>query len=184
MAELARAPALDAEPIARAGVTIRAIDPAGQVILRGDGAAILPALRAILDLDLPIAPCTRAGTGDIAAWLAPDRWLVVSADRAGAALAAAFVARLAPSVADAHDVSDGLVAVEVAGADAVEVLTGACNLDLHPRAFPAMACARTIIGGVDAVIYRWNGGFRLHVARPVAHHLWSWLAAAAGDLED
>ncbi|MEX2650024.1 MAG: sarcosine oxidase subunit gamma family protein, partial [Alphaproteobacteria bacterium] len=84
------------------------------------------------------------------------------------------------------DASDGLSALDVTGSGARDLLASACGLDLHPRAFPPDRVARTLAAGVDVVLYRTENqdGFRLHVARPVAAHLWDWLAAAAGDAMD
>jgi sarcosine oxidase subunit gamma len=183
VAELDRTPALHAAPIAATGVTVAPVALAGQVILRGDGAALGPAVHILLGCALPLEPCAMAEAGDVVAWLAPDRWLAASRDRAGSDLARAFADRLAGSVADAHDVTDGLAVIDVSGPAAAALLAGACNLDLHPRAFPPLQAARTLVGGVDAVLYRHGDGFRLHAARPLAQHLWDWLAAAARDLD-
>jgi sarcosine oxidase subunit gamma len=181
--KLARTPALDAPPLALAGVTVAAVDLAGQIILRGDGAAIDPAAREVLGVALPLAPCTRAGTAGVdVAWLRPDRWLVAATTRAGDALARAFTERLAPSAADAHDASDGMAVIDVTGPEAAALLAASCNLDLDPRAFGTERAATTLVGGVDAVLYRRDAGFRLHVARSLAHHLWDWLGVAAHDL--
>lgn len=183
MTELARIPALDAAPIAFVGVTVAVVDLAGQVILRGDGAAIDPAAREVLGVPLPLVPCTRAGAAGVdVVWLRPDRWLVAAAAHPGGALSRAFAERLAPSAADAHDASDGLTVIDATGPEATALLAASCNLDLHPRAFGAERAVTTLVGGVDAVLYRRDGGFRLHVARPLTHHLWDWLGAAARDL--
>lgn len=180
MAELARTPALGA-PAAFAGLGIAAAPMSGQVVLRGDPAAVAAAVRAILGADFPYASLGLVGTGDRIAWLAPDRWLVVSEGRDGAALATAFRERLGRT-GFAHDVTDGLVAVDVTGERAGDLMAAVCALDLHVRGFPADRAARTLIAGVDVVIYRVADGFRLHVGRPVAHHLWAWLVAAARDV--
>ncbi|MGH6717801.1 MAG: sarcosine oxidase subunit gamma, partial [Alphaproteobacteria bacterium] len=132
---------------------------------------------------LPLEPLGLTGAGDRVAWLAPDRWLVVAHDRAGEALADALRKRLGRA-AHVHDVTDGLVAVDVTGRRGDDVMAAVCGLDLHARAFPADRAARTLVGGVDVLIYRVDGGFRLHVGRPVARHLWAWLVAAARDTND
>jgi len=178
---IARTLALDAAA-AFAGLGIAAAPVAGQVVLRGDPAAVAAAVRAILGADFPYAPLGLVGAGDRIAWLAPDRWLVVSEGRDGAALATAFRERLGRT-GFAHDVTDGLVAVDVTGERVGELMAAVCALDLHPRCFPEDRAARTPIAGVDVLIYRVTDGFRLHVARPVAHHLWAWVTAAARDLE-
>lgn len=179
MADLDHGPALVALPVRRAGVSLTVNELAGQVILRGDAAAVTGALRDVIGCALPIEPCRLVRSGDVVAWLAPDRWLVASHDRTGAVLTEALRTRLASGAAIAHDVTDGLAVIDVAGSDARTLLAAACGLDLHPRAISVAHVARTLIAGVDAVVYRVEPeGFRLHVGRPVAHHAWSWLSAA------
>ncbi|QCN99604.1 sarcosine oxidase subunit gamma (plasmid) [Azospirillum argentinense] len=117
-------------------------------------------------------------------WLGPDEWLVLgsgSGIRPGSLAPALLRAGLA-----AAEVGDGLPDLELSGPRARDVLAGGTALDLHPSAFPAGRATRTRLGRIGVLLQRVEDGgddpvFRLHVERPWAGHLWSWLADAALD---
>ncbi|OYD83826.1 sarcosine oxidase subunit gamma [Azospirillum brasilense] len=113
-------------------------------------------------------------------WLGPDEWLVLG--NGPNSLAPALLrAGLA-----AAEVGDGLPELALSGPRAREVLAGGTALDLHPSAFPAGRATRTRLGRIGILLQRAEDGgdgpvFRLHVERPWAGYLWSWLADAALD---
>ncbi|CAO3456337.1 Sarcosine oxidase gamma subunit [Azospirillum argentinense] len=113
-------------------------------------------------------------------WLGPDEWLVLGSGP-GSLAPALLRAGLA-----AAEVGDGLPDLELSGPRAREVLAGGTALDLHPAAFPAGRATRTRLGRIGVLLQRAEDGadgpvFRLHVERPWAGYLWSWLADAALD---
>jgi sarcosine oxidase subunit gamma len=158
----------------------------GKIELRGDPAdrSFMAAVGRTLDLLLPGEPNTTAGRGDLMAlWLSPDAWLLTCPpDKVAAHLGA-----LRKPLADVHaaitDVSDGRVALRLAGPNARDVLAKGCPLDLHPRVFRAGCCAQGLLAKAPVLIHLLDDAprgptFDLYVARSFAHYLWAWLEDA------
>ena len=129
----------------------------------------------------PVQPgaAARSPVADIL-WLGPDEWLVLGSGPDSLAPA------LLRSGLAAAEVGDGLPELELSGPRAREVLAGGTALDLHPSAFPVGWATRTRLGRIGVLLQRAEDGadgpvFRLHVERPLAGYLWSWLADAALD---
>jgi sarcosine oxidase subunit gamma len=61
------------------------------------------------------------------------------------------------------------------------VLAKGCPLDFHPRVFAEGACAQSVFGGVNALIYRRAASpvFTLMVARSLARDAWRTLCLSA-----
>ena len=109
----------------------------GKIALRGDPGArsFMAAVGRALDLLLPSEPNSTSGKGDLSAlWQGPDAWLVTCPPDA----VSARIETLGKALGDVHaavtDVSDGQVALRLAGPSARAVLAKGCPLDLHPRA--------------------------------------------------
>lgn len=177
----AAAPMLRRQPLSgrhAAGprVSITPAEPATRVSLRAP-AASLPALSGALGLALPTRPKTSASSGARhALWLGPDEWLVI--DEAGGDLAA--VLRLVEALHSAVDVSHRNTAILVAGASAADALNAGCPQDLSLSAFPVGACARTILGKVEVVLYRTaDDAFRVEVWRSFSDYAFTLLEEAA-----
>ncbi|AWJ87835.1 sarcosine oxidase subunit gamma (plasmid) [Azospirillum sp. TSH58] len=154
---------------------------------------LTPAWSAAAESVLGVAPPDQPGTparSPVAnvLWLGPDEWLVLGigpASRSCIGLGSLAPALLRAGLA-AAEVGDGLPDLELSGPRAREILAGGAALDLHPTAFPAGRATRTRLGRIGVLLQRaedsGNGPvFRLHVERPWAGHLWSWLADAALD---
>ncbi len=158
----------------------------GKIDLRGDPGdrAFMAAVGRVLDVLLPTEPCSSTSKGQITAlWLGPDEWLITCpVDDV-----AFFANSLREALGDAHaavtDVSDGQVAIRLAGPDAREVLAKGCSLDLHPRVFAPGTCARSLVAKATVLIHLIEDGeegaaFDLHVGRSFAQYLWAWLEDA------
>lgn len=150
--------------------------------VRPDDPPAMAAIAGALGASLPVSPNTRAALPDgHASWLGPDEWLVdVDATRAEpirVALEDALRSHHALLVA----IGDGRTILAVRGTAAIDVLRKGCPLDLHPRAFPRDACARTVLGRVGVFVACIEPGATYHVVvdRSYADHLWRWLADAA-----
>jgi sarcosine oxidase subunit gamma len=156
----------------------------GKIELRGDPAdrSFMAAVGRALDLLLPTEPNTSAGRGDLGAlWLGPDAWLLTCPPAETAPRIDGLRAALSEVHAAIVDVSDGRVALRLAGPNARDVFAKGCPLDLHPRAFAPGRCAQSLLAKASVLIHLLSEDahrgptFNLYVARSFAHDLFAWL---------
>lgn len=159
----------------------------GKIELRGDAGdrAFMAAVGRTLDLLLPGEPNSTAARGDLVAlWLGPDAWLLTCPPGALAAHTGSVRKALSDVHAAVTDVSDGRVALRLAGPNARDVLAKGCPLDLHPRAFATGSCAQSLLAKASVLIHlpddeaQRGPTFDLYVGRSFAHYLWAWLEDA------
>ena len=151
--------------------------PAFRLNLRA-GADALPAIDSALGLALPRRIGTSATEGGRSALqLGPDEWLIIdpeadpSADLAGV-----------DAVHSAVDVSHRNAGILVTGPRAADALEHGCPRDLSLDAFPVGACARTILGKAEVVLWRGKeDAFRVEVWRSFAPYAMDFLAEACRD---
>jgi len=91
----------------------------------------------------------------IAFWLGPRSWLLV-ADLPRPPLTDFIDKRNALNALGGalFDVSASRVAFRVRGPHAMAILASGCPLDLHARAFRTGACAQSVFGRVNALVYK------------------------------
>jgi sarcosine oxidase subunit gamma len=79
------------------------------------------------------------------------------------------------------DLSASRVAFVVSGNNAATVLAKGCPLDFHARAFPAGRCAQSLLGRINAFIWRPDAktAFTVMVARSFAHDTWRTLCMSS-----
>jgi sarcosine oxidase subunit gamma len=165
--------------------------------VRGDAARA--AFVAAVETALGVAPPTRPNTsargfalpartdssegGDTGAllWLGPRSWLFVAGQPA---LSGAFdAARKALNDAEGtrFDVSSSYAGWTISGDAAARVLNRGCPLDLHPAVFRPGDCAQSVLGHVNALIYRPGeaSAFIVMVARSFAADAWEQLETYA-----
>jgi len=138
--------------------------------------------RQLFDVALPVAPNTTARTQTLTAlWLGPASWLLVAAGKAARDDFDARRDALNAVGGALFDVTASRVAWTVAGAHAATVLAKGCPLDFHPRAFAEGACAQSLFGHMNALVYRRAAGpvFTLMVARSLARDAWLTLCKSA-----
>jgi sarcosine oxidase, subunit gamma len=149
-------------------------------------APVSSAARAMADVigaPLPTAPNTTCICGDVEVlWMGPDEWLVIAsagADRLLEALEQAVGADHATVV----DVSDQRTAIDVAGADARDLLLKGCALDLDPRSFGVGCCAQTLLARTSVVLVPRSDepAYRVFVRASFAEYLAEWLLDAAAE---
>jgi len=159
----------------------------GKIALRGDPGerGFMAAVGRTLDLLLPTEPNSTSGkSGLCALWQGPDAWLLTCPpDEADAQMA-----KLREALRDVHaavtDVSDGQVALRLAGPSARDLLAKGCPLDLHSRSFPAGSCAGSLVAKASVLIHLVEDDphtgpvVDLYVSRSFAHYLWAWLEDA------
>ena len=188
MAErLLRQPAVAPDRRQPRGIRLAERTGLGKIDLRGDPSdrAFMTAVGRVLDLLLPTEPGTSASKGKITAlWQGPDQWLLTCpADDV-----AFFINTLRQTLAGSHialtEVSDGRVALTLAGPSARDVLAKGCPLDLHPHAFEPGRCAQSLLAKADVLLHlraddpQTGPTFDLYVARSFADYLWTWLEDA------
>ena len=155
-----------------------------QLTLRvAPGSLAAAAVAGVLGAPLPTAPNTTAVCGDVEVlWMGPDEWLVV-APAAAAGLHAALEHAIGAEHATVVDVSDQRTAIDVAGADARELLLKGCALDLHPRAFGVGQCAQTLLARAQVVVLPRSAepAYRVFVRASFAEYVAEWLLDAAAE---
>jgi len=168
------------EPLLGVSPGVRPLPVAARWILRG-GPKVRLAAGAALGLEIPVAACRAAASGDSAAlWLGPDEWLLIVSGRAANETAAALSAALAGLPHSFVDVSHRQVALELSGPDAPLLLAAGCPLDLDPAAFPAGMCTRTMLAKAEIVLWRTGPDvFRIEVWRSFAPYVSAFLSEAA-----
>jgi sarcosine oxidase, subunit gamma len=188
MAErLARDAALPPERLRPRGIRLAERTGLGKIDLRGDPAerAFMTAIGRVLDLLLPTEPNTSAAKNAITAlWLGPDQWLLTCPADDTAFFLNTLRRALAGRQAALTEVTDGRVALALAGPSARDLLAKGCPLDLHPRTFRPGHCAQTLLAKANILLHLRaddpDSGptFDLYVARSFSHYLWTWLEDA------
>ena len=134
-----------------------------------------------LGAPLPLAPnTTSAGESVEVLWMGPDEWLVVAPP--GAARHLEVLERaLGGEHGTVVDVSAQRTAIDLAGADARDVLLKGCALDLHPRAFGVGRCAQTLLARAQVILHARTEepAYRVFVRASFAGYLAEWLLDAA-----
>lgn len=132
---------------------------------------------------LPSVPNTTARSDALNAfWLGPRSWLLV-AESASSPLAGFIEKRDALNAAGGalFDLSASRVAYRIAGDRATDVLAAGYPLDLHSLAFRAGDCAQSLLGRVNALLYKTDDAptFVIMVARSFARDVWQALSHSA-----
>lgn len=159
-------------------------DGRGLVLIRvrPEETAARRAVESGLGTDLPLEPNTFFAAADERTyWLGPDEWVVDLPLAAVEERVAALRASTAGLLAAVVDLSAGRVCLRIAGTAAIDLLRMGCPLDLHPRAFAAGACARTMLGRIGVLLGCIETGrdYHLVVDRSYADDLRRWIADAA-----
>ena len=167
--------ALDGRSVTAPRFAVLVVPPAHRTVLRA-GADALPALDAVLGLELPSRIGASAVAGERSALcLGPDEWLLIDPD-------ADPMANLANVEAShsAVDVSHRQVGLLVTGEAAADALEHGCPRDLSLDAFPIGACARTVLGKVEVVLWRGKAdAFRVECWRSFSTYAMDFLEEVA-----
>jgi sarcosine oxidase subunit gamma len=177
MAEAARIHPLETHAFALPGISLLPAPFAERFSLRARPDA-LGALEDAIGLSIPTEPRTsNASDGVAALWLGPDEWLLVA--KAGTDLASRL-SGISGVLFSAVDISHRNTAIIVEGAKAATTLNSGCPQDLSLQAFPSGACARTILGKAEVILYRQGATkFRVECWRSFSDYVWHYLVDAA-----
>jgi sarcosine oxidase, subunit gamma len=175
MAELAqRRP-----PVIASSDWLKVLSPAGRWVLHGGpGARALAA--PVWGAAFSEEACRAIVAGSRATlWLGPDEFLLLdlgpdegSSGESRATVPQDLEGALAGAPHALVDVSHRQFALEISGAHATTILSGACPLDLDARAFPVGMCTRTVLAKADIVLWRTGQNtFHLEVWRSFAAYV-------------
>ena len=146
-----------------------------KLIVRSDAKAVA-ALGKALGVVLPKKPGTSAVAGEIAAlWIGPDEWFV-TAPYGTNLEAKGNKAKGLYSIVAADHRNAGMT---VTGHKATLALNSGCPRDLSLQAFPVGACARTMIGKAEIVLWRTDTEtFRIECWRSFSDYVWKYMVSA------
>jgi sarcosine oxidase, subunit gamma len=170
--------------VSAASVTLGDVAFACAWTVRGNPAqkAFIAEAETLFGLPLPLEPMTDARRGEhVVLWLGPRAWLYVTSSAPRQDDFDATRRALNAAGGALFDVSASYVAWAIAGAAAGRVLNRSCPLDFHPRAFPAGHCAQSMLGHINALVYRpdQQPRFIVMVARSLAADAWDNLCTGA-----
>lgn len=77
------------------------------------------------------------------------------------------------------DMTDGIIAIDVLGAGALSLMQQGTSYDLAERDRYVGESANLVFAGLRVAVVRRADGYRLHVERPFATTLWTWLEQAS-----
>jgi sarcosine oxidase subunit gamma len=136
-----------------------------------------------LGLPLPVVPNTVRSRRDLSVlWMGPDEWLIV-AEQDGQRHRPMLERALEGRHASVVDVSAQRTVIEVAGADARDLLLKGCALDLHPQVFAVGRCAQTMLARTQVVLVARDRepNYWVLVRASFAEYLAEWLLDAAAE---
>jgi heterotetrameric sarcosine oxidase gamma subunit len=142
---------------------------------RGQSNTSASAVRAALDLDLPL-PGHAATVGELTAlWMQPSAWLLMAPPDEPGALARR-VKDACGDMASVVDQTQGRAVLRLSGSKARDVLARICRVDLHPRTFRPGCVAATPVAELPCLLYQRDDGpsFELIVSASCA----GWFAEA------
>jgi heterotetrameric sarcosine oxidase gamma subunit len=166
------------------GTILRLLPPVTRVRLQLARREIPMSGGVVVDgTELPTTPGRCAGDDPAALWLAPDGWLLVSVRRDGDALVRLAREACGTRIAAAVDVSDSLVAFELAGPGVRALLARGTGLALTDEALAVGRCTRLRFAQL-AVILRPFGRDRVELTldRTPAAWLRDWFVDAGAAL--
>ena len=146
-----------------------------RIVVRSDEKSVA-ALSKAIGVKLPLKPNTSAIAGETAAlWVGPDEWFVTAPE--GSDLEAkANSAKGLYSIVSVNHRNTGLM---VSGSKAVLALNSGCPRDLSLEAFPIGACARTMLGKAEIILWRsQENEFRVECWRSFSDYVWKYMQSA------
>jgi sarcosine oxidase, subunit gamma len=154
MAELA----IRHQPQVPAAAWMKASPPAVRLVLHGEVAA-RRAAAPVWAAAFAEQACRAVTQGSRATlWLGPDEYLLLGSSALDLESQAAIIDALETALGDIPhalvDISHRQFALELSGAHAATILSGACPLDLDLGEFPVGMCTRTVLAKADIVLWR------------------------------
>ena len=141
------------------------------------------------DIGVPFGRARRTGAGVLVVGSGPGEWLLIGppGEAAGvAAVLADLMARASDEYVSSTDLTHGRALVRLTGADAPDLLSGLCGIDLSELSTPDGAAFRSSVAAVATDVIRDDvAGVRsylLHCERSSGQYLFDALLSAGRDL--
>jgi sarcosine oxidase subunit gamma len=166
-------------------IALREIDDRGMIDVRGlaGDESFLAKTRDVLGFDLPLAPRTSTGAGDLAAlWLSVDQWLIICPRAEAASLQARLAQALQGIHALAVDMSDARAIFRLEGDNGREVLNKGTSVDFTAPEIADGFVRRIRYAEIAALVHVLaTAPFAcdLYVFRSYAEYAWSFLSFTA-----
>lgn len=164
---------------------MQVLPPATRWVLHG-AAAVRRTAALVWGVDFAEHACRAIVQGPRATlWLGPDEYLLLDRDgEANAAEMRALEQVLSDLPHALVDVSHRQFSLEITGPQAVEILRGACPLDLDIAEFPVGMCTRTVLAKADILLWRTGTEvFHLDAWRSFSGYVTGILREIAGQLD-
>jgi sarcosine oxidase, subunit gamma len=164
---------------------IRELPAASRFLFQGDAAARAAAEDA-WQVSFSATACRAVIQGPRASlWLGPDEYLLWESPRPSDATGfTVLAAALQGHACSLVDVSQRQVAWELFGPSVLDILAGACALDLDLGSFPVGMCTRTVLGKADVLLWRRGSDvFHLEAWRSFAPYVVDLLTEIAAGYE-
>jgi sarcosine oxidase subunit gamma len=183
MRELVATPALRAAcvPVSEA-VSVEVVPGGSYVRLQISPRESVPEQIDVLGTVLNQESGSCGGLDPIAWWLAPRTWLIASRSRPSNVLVDAVGSACTGLACAIVDVSDSLVALEVRGPSARELLARGTGFDVRAASFRPGRSARVAFAQLAVLLRPAEDSFELLVDRSAAQWLIDWLSANASGL--
>jgi sarcosine oxidase, subunit gamma len=164
-------------------ISIREITSRGMIDLRGHttDCKFMSAAKSALGFDLPKAPRTSNGFGDIKAlWLSPDQWLILCNGEKATELHAELVKELGSIHSLAVNVSDMRAVIRLEGDGIRETLMKGSTLDFTDGSYTPGTVRRLRFAEIAALMHVVDDtAIDLYVFRSYADYTWEFLLKAA-----
>ncbi|MBV8651515.1 MAG: sarcosine oxidase subunit gamma [Alphaproteobacteria bacterium] len=182
-----RAGSFGAEHASGPGITLaerRGLAMVQVAAIDGEIEAVRRGITTAVGLTPDAQPNRAVSSGRTTAlWVGPGRFLIVEPERADASLEGLLRSALPASQAALVDLGSSRTVLRVSGPRSRDLIAKGCPMDLHVRAFPAGACAQTLLGHVQMLVHAVDDASTLdiYVARSFGLTVWEFLTESAAE---
>lgn len=158
--------------LSRSSVSVEAVRGLPQILLVSGNTGAFLSRRGLTG---SVGPRDLAQGAAYALTLAPDRVLVISNVEEPVDLGWTDAGYAV------SDMSDGIISIDVTGPGALALMQQGTSYDLAARDSRTGESANIVFAGLRVAVVRRAEGYRLHIERPFATALWTWLDAASAE---
>ena len=139
----------------------------------------IKAIKSVIGLDLPTQPLSSVENNHfVINWIAPDEFLILTADKTEHALEAKLREEMSGHFAIV-DVTGGQTVLSLSGERAENILKKSSTYDVHISNFPIGKVVTTVFAKSQLVMRRTGAdSFQLVVRRSFSDYIWQWIVDA------